>query len=84
MPRPGQGHADPARGTAEKGEAAGITAAAYVALGHISGRQSAREGNEKPSRLRSSRLPFRQKVCVDCGGKARITPAKPEQILKRP
>jgi len=30
-----------------------------------------------------SRLPFRQKVCVDCGGKARIAPAKREQILKR-
>lgn len=30
-----------------------------------------------------SRLPFRQKTCHDCGGKARITLAKPEQILKR-
>jgi DnaJ-class molecular chaperone len=30
-----------------------------------------------------SRLPFRQKTCEDCGGKARITPARREQILKR-
>jgi DnaJ-class molecular chaperone len=30
-----------------------------------------------------SRLPFRQKTCGDCGGRARITPAKLEQIIKR-
>jgi DnaJ-class molecular chaperone len=30
-----------------------------------------------------SRLPFRHKVCDDCGGKARITVAKHEQILER-
>ena len=30
-----------------------------------------------------SRLPFRQKVCDDCGGRARITLAKREQIFKR-
>ena len=30
-----------------------------------------------------SRLPFRQKICEDCGGKARITPARRDQILNR-
>jgi DnaJ-class molecular chaperone len=30
-----------------------------------------------------SRLPFRQKTCDDCGGKARITVPKRKQILKR-
>jgi len=30
-----------------------------------------------------SRSPFRQKTCVDCGGKARISPARREQIMKR-
>jgi DnaJ-class molecular chaperone len=30
-----------------------------------------------------SRLPFRQKTCDDCGGRARITLAKRDQILKR-
>jgi len=30
-----------------------------------------------------SRLPFRQKTCDDCGGRARVTPAKRDQIMKR-
>jgi DnaJ-class molecular chaperone len=30
-----------------------------------------------------SRLPFRQKTCDDCGGRARVTLAKRDQILKR-
>jgi len=30
-----------------------------------------------------SRLPFRHKVCGDCGGKARIALTKRKQILKR-
>ena len=30
-----------------------------------------------------SRLPFRQKTCHDCGGRARVTPTKREQILQR-
>src|SRR5262245_2629530 len=92
MPWYGSNVANPARAAAQAGEAAGVGAANFAAGARFA--CATRAMATKAPRLTDcptcratgrveSRLPFRQRICGDCGGKARITPAKRELILKR-
>jgi len=92
MPRYGSNLANPARAAAQKGEAQGVAAANVAAGAHFwcTPRVMATKAPTltdcptcRATGKVESRLPFRQKTCDDCGGRARITLAKRDQILKR-
>src|SRR5262245_37649705 len=92
MPWYGSNLANPTRAAAQEGEAPGVAAANVAAAAHFW--PTVRAMAPKASTLADcptcratgkveSRLPFRQKTCDDCGGRARVTLVKRDQILKR-
>src|SRR5262245_25538371 len=92
MPRYGSNLANPARAAAQEGEAPGVAAANVAAGAHFWPTVGAMATKTptladcptcRATGKVESRLPFRQKTCDDCGGRARITVARREQILKR-
>src|SRR5262245_46308002 len=91
MPWYGSNLANPARAAAQEGEAQGVAAANVAAGAHFwctlramaTKAPTLADRPTCPTGKVESRLPFRQKTCDDCGGRARVTLAKRDQILKR-